>query len=155
MKRIKALNGYTIMKATERDEARYNVTAGRYYIYFSSDLRDYGLSNSDPDWEEDSLEIALEWCTSNNYATAKEIVEAITTAATFEEIAHIEKLLDAGIPAEEIDAIEAVSVIEECGLFYVHIESRFEEEDHGPYFTRYAAEQAADNYKKHQEENTL
>lgn len=46
MKKIKALNGYTIYQATKRDENKYNVTEGYFYIYFSSDIRDYGLTNS-------------------------------------------------------------------------------------------------------------
>lgn len=103
MERIKALNGYTIMRATARDVKKYNVTEGNYYIYFSSDLRDYGLANSDADWETDSLVTALEWCVSTNYAAAKEIAESRSTAASFEEIEEIESQLDAGMTAEEIE----------------------------------------------------
>lgn len=103
MERVKGINGYTIMRATARDVKKYNVTEGTFYIYFSSDLRDYGLANSDPDWECDSLVTALEWCVSSNYATAKEIAESRTTAASFEEIAEIEKQLDAGMSPDEIE----------------------------------------------------
>lgn len=149
MKRIKSINGYTIYQATERDEQKYNVTADTYYIYFSSDIRDYGLSYSEPDWEADTIENALDWCTSSNYAIAKEIAEANTTAATFEEIEAIERKLDAGISAEEIQEEEAdqVNVIEENGLFFVHVENSRDYFDHGPYFTHQAAQQAAENYK--------
>jgi hypothetical protein len=106
MKRIEAMNGYTIMQATARDVNKYNVEEGMFYIYFSSDLREYGLSMSDPDWECDSIEVAREWCSGTNFAIAREIVEARSTAASFEEIEEIEKLLDAGMSADEIEEIE-------------------------------------------------
>jgi hypothetical protein len=154
MKRIEALNGYTIMQATARDVNKYNVEEGMFYIYFSSDLRDYGLAFSYADWECDSLEVAREWCSGTNFALAREIVEASTTAASFEEIERVEKMLDAGIAAEEIENEEIVSVIEENGMFYVHIENRFEEINHGPYFTRAGAKLAAENYKKNPGGNT-
>lgn len=102
MKKIKAINGYTIYEATKRDENKYNVEEGYFYIYFSSDIRDYGISNSYWDWEAGSIEEATEWATGSNYAIAKEIVEETTTAATFEEIEEVEALLNAGLSVEEI-----------------------------------------------------
>ena len=151
MKRIKAINGYTIYQATARDAKNSNMTEGTFYIYFSSDIRDYGLSNSDLDWEADTIETAIEWCTSSNYAMAKEIVESRTTAAAYDEIAEVEKQLDGGASVDEIEAAlddaESVDVIEDNGLYYVHIEDSdgfwF---DHGPYFNRHGAEIAAANY---------
>lgn len=148
MKRIQSINGYTIMEATRRDVDRYNMEEGVFYIFFSSDLRDYGLGNSYPEWECDSVEVAREWCSGTNYAVAREIAENSSTAASFEEIERIEKLLDAGISAEEIEDAETVNVIEENGLFYVHIENRFEDFKHGPYFNHAGAAQAAENYKR-------
>lgn len=94
MKKIKALNGYTIYEATKRDENKYNVTEGYFYIYFSSDIRDYGISNSEWDFEAGSIEEAEAICNGSNYAKAKEIVEATTTTATYEEIEEVEKILD-------------------------------------------------------------
>lgn len=96
MKRIKSINGYSIYQAvTKRDEENYNCQIGNYNIYFSSDIRDYGLSYSDPNWDDiDSLEIAMELC-DDNYARAKEIAEAASTCVTFEEIEEIERKLDA------------------------------------------------------------
>ena len=155
MKRIKAVNGYTIYQATARDVEKYNVTADTYYIYFSSDIRDYGLAYSDPDWEADTLENAIEFCDASNYAIAKEIVEARTTAASFEEIVEVEKQLDAGISADEIcdgndddSDSEDVYVITESGLFYVRIDNNGLFTDHGPYFNLAGAEMAAENYKR-------
>lgn len=104
MKRIKAINGYTIYEATANDEKKYNVEAGYFYLYFSSDIRDYGISCCDPDYEAGSLEEAVSFATGTNYAAAKEYVEEATTAATFEEIAEVEKQLDAGATLEEINA---------------------------------------------------
>ena len=96
MKRIKSINGYSIYQATsKRDEENYRCNIGNYNIYFSSDIRDYGLSYSDANWEDiDSLEVAIELC-GDNYARAKEIVESMYTSATAEEIEAVEKNLDA------------------------------------------------------------
>lgn len=112
MKRIKAVNGYTIYQATARDEEKYNVEAGYFYLYFSSDIRDYGISCCDPDYEAGSLEEAESFATGTNYAIAKEYVEENTTAATFEEIAAIEKQLDSGATLEEIEEAENMSAAE-------------------------------------------
>lgn len=103
MKRIKAVNGYTIYQATARDAANRNVEEGYFYLFFSSDIRDYGLSNSDWDWEAGSIEEAEAFATGTNYAVAKEIVEETTTAASFEEIAEVEAKLDSGMTREEIE----------------------------------------------------
>lgn len=103
MKRIKSINGYTIYQASARDVSKYNVTEGYFYLYFSSDIRDYGLSNCDWDWEAGSIEEAEAFATGTNYAIAKEIVEETTTAASFEEIQEIEAKLDSGISREEIE----------------------------------------------------
>ena len=94
MKRIKALNGYTIYQATKRDENKHNVTEGYFYIYFSSDIRDYGLTNTYYDFEVGSIEEAEDFCNGSNYAKAKEIVEKTTTCATYEEIEEVEKILN-------------------------------------------------------------
>ena len=101
MKKIKSLNGYTIFEATLKDEEKYNVVCGCFYLYFSSDIRDFGISNCEWDWEAGSIEEATEWATGSNYAIAKEIVEETTTAATYEEIAAIEKKLDEAIHNKE------------------------------------------------------
>lgn len=107
MKRIKAINGYTIYQATtKRDEENYNCAVGNYNVYFSSDIKDYGISNSYAEFEDvDTLETAEEYC-GGNYAIAKEYVESKTTAASFEEIAEIEKKLDNGMTIEEIEEEE-------------------------------------------------
>lgn len=107
MKRIKSINGYSIYQAvTARDEENYRCQTGNYNIYFSSDIRDYGLSYSDPNWEDiDSLDIAMELC-GDNYAKAKEIAEAASTCVTFEEIEQIERNLDAQDAKQDIIDIE-------------------------------------------------
>lgn len=107
MKRIKSINGYSIYQAvTARDEENYNCQIGNYNIYFSSDIRDYGLSYSDPNWDDiDSLEIAMELC-DDNYARAKEIAEEGSTCVSFEEIEEIERNLDAQEAKQDIVDIE-------------------------------------------------
>jgi hypothetical protein len=117
MKRIKAINGYTIYEATEKDTRKYNVEAGCFYIYFSSDIREYGLSNSYWDFEAGNIQEAIDWCSCCNYATAKEMVEATTTAASFEEIELIEEMLNAGLSQLEIEEMEE---LEDCNFVGIY-----------------------------------
>ena len=113
MKKIKAVNGYTIYQASARDASKYNVEEGYFYLYFSSDIRDYGLTNSEWDHEAGSIEEAEAFATGSNYAIAKEIVEETTTAASFEEIQEVEAKLDSGMSREEIEeAADAEPTIE-------------------------------------------
>lgn len=101
MKKAKAQNGYTVYEATEKDVEKYGVEAGRFYVYFSSDIKDYGIANSYPEFEGlDTLEEALAYC-AGNYAKAREIVERRTTCITFEEVEEVEKQLDAGLKFNE------------------------------------------------------
>ena len=105
MKRIKSMNGYAIYQAGSRDVDKYGVEDGAFYVYFSSDIRDFGISNSEPEFEGlDTLE-AAESCCTGNYAKAREIVEGRTTAASFEEIAEVEAQLDAGTIDEDGEPI--------------------------------------------------
>lgn len=106
MKRIKSVNGYTIYQATARDVTRHNVEEGYFYLYFSSDIREYGLAFSYIEFEAGSLEEAEAIATGTNYAAAREYVEASTTAATYEEVAEIEAHLDAGLTLDDIAAAE-------------------------------------------------
>ena len=103
MKRIQNMNGYAIYQASERDVKKYGYEAGSFYVYFSSDIRDFGIEYSDPEFEGiGTIEEARAYCTGN-YARAREIVESRTTAATFEEIAEVERQLDAGRIAEDLE----------------------------------------------------
>lgn len=105
MKRIKNMNGYAIYQAGARDVDKCGAEEGTFYVYFSSDIRDYGLTNSEPEFEGlDTLE-AAEGCCTGNYAKAREIVEGRTTAASFEEIAAVEAQLDAGTIDEDGEPI--------------------------------------------------
>jgi len=70
MKRIKSINGYTIYQATARDVTRHNVEEGYFYLYFSSDIRAYGLAYSYIEMEAGSLEEAEAIATGSNYAAA-------------------------------------------------------------------------------------
>lgn len=72
MKRIKSINGYTIYQATARDAARDNVEEGYFYLYFSSDIREYGRAYSYIEYEAGSLEEAEALATGSNYAAARE-----------------------------------------------------------------------------------
>lgn len=87
MKRIKAINGYTIYEATARDEKQGNGTAGEYAIFFSSDIRDYGVAYSTPEYDGiDSLEVCEELIAGDKTALAKEALEQEYTAVTMDMI---------------------------------------------------------------------
>jgi hypothetical protein len=122
MKKIKAINGYTIYQATSKDVSKYNVEEDYFYLYFSSDVRDYGLGNCDWDWEAGSIEEAEAFATGTNYAIAKEIVEQTTTAASFEEIQEVEAQLDQmtvkNLISQEIDIDCYDDVCEELGIAF-------------------------------------
>ena len=151
MKRIKSLNGYTIYQATERDAIIEALEPGYFYGYFSSDIRDYGRAYSYIEFEAATLEEAEDWARGSNYATAREYVEANTTAATFEEIEAVEKMLDQGLTADDIaaaeeaaeEAAETVHAVQINNLFYVMCPGNVL---HGAYFTLEAADTAAQNY---------
>lgn len=99
MKRIKAMNGYTIYEVTARDEKQGNGTAGEFAIYFSSDIRDYGREYSYAEYEGiGSLEEAEAICTGRdavNYAKARELCEQESTAVSFEDIEQKLKEIEA------------------------------------------------------------
>ena len=101
MKKVKSLNGYSIFEAGPRDVDKYGYEAGSFFVFFSSDIRDFGIANSSPEYDGlDTLE-AAEACCLGNYAKAREIVEGSTTAASFEEIAEVERQLDNGEIADD------------------------------------------------------
>lgn len=155
MKRIKSVNGYTIYQATARDAAQdSSLEAGYFYLYFSSDIREYGRAYSYVEMEAGSLEEAEAFATGTNYAIAREYVEANTTAAEYADIEAVEKLLDAGLTVDDIaaaeeaaaDDTEAVQAIARGALFYVHVSCNEYERFHGPYFSIEAADAGARNY---------
>lgn len=154
MKRIKSVNGYTIFQATARDAAQdSSIEAGYFYLYFSSDIRDYGRAYSYVEMEAGSLAEAEAFATGSNYAAAREYVEASSTAATYEEIAEIERQLDAGATLDDIAAAEEaaynaefVQAINNDTLYFVRVFSCDYEHLHGPYFSAIAADQGARNY---------
>lgn len=160
MKRIKAINGYTIYQATARDESKYDVCEGYFYLYFSSDIRDYGLTNCDWDMETGTIEQAEAFAASTNYAVAKEIVEETTTAASFEEIAEVEAKLDNGMSREDIESEDEED--EEDEALNQKMGERkvmslydfllfFDEDDNGQhrYVVAYSEEEATEKLAKH------
>ena len=108
MKRIKAMNGYTIYEVTERDERQGNGTAGEYAIYFSSDVREYGREYSYPEFDGvETLAQAIELIEGEgNYAKARELCEKESTAVTFEDIEEMQERLN------RLDADRAQEVLE-------------------------------------------
>ena len=106
MKKIQQVNGYAIYQATtQRDADNYNCEIGNYNIYLASDIRDYGLSNSYPEWEnEDSLAVVLARCNGSQYAVACALADELSgsTAQDMDLVMEIERRLDAG---EALNAI--------------------------------------------------
>ena len=51
MKKVKSLNGYSIFEAGPRDVDKYGYEAGSFYVFFSSDIRDFGIANSSPEYD--------------------------------------------------------------------------------------------------------
>lgn len=110
MKKIKNINGYAIYEAGERDVKKYGFAAGSFYVYFASDIRDFGLPGSTPEFEDcGSIEEAEANC-AGNFAIAKEIVEGRTTAASMGEILEVEAQLDAGADPDDIAGADCEDV---------------------------------------------
>lgn len=100
MKRIKSVNGYTIYEATSaRDEANYNCGIGHYNLYLSSDIKDFGLSNSYPDWEDiETMSEAVARANGSQFAVATAMAWELSDS-TIEDVAlrdEIERRLEAG-----------------------------------------------------------
>lgn len=150
MKRIKGINGYTIFQAGPRDVSKYGFVAGSFYVYFSSDVRDFGLLNSTPEFEDcGSIEEAEAHCTGN-FAIAKELVETQTTAAGMDEILEIEALLNDGADpndvAEHLERIEeARQIAHDLGLPFSSRLSRGDEDEPNPYV--YDASMSPEDYE--------
>lgn len=106
MKRIKAINGYTIYQATtQRDADNYNCEIGHYNLYLSADIRDFGLANSYPEYEDiEQLSHALVMANDSRYAVACELAEEISGSTTqdMDLVLEIERRLDAGEALETV-----------------------------------------------------
>lgn len=106
MKRIKTVNGYAIYQAmTKRDADNYNCEVGSFNLYLSSDIRDYGLANSYPEYENiDALASALELANGSNYAIAEALADELSdsTIQDMDLIMEIERRLDNGETVEQI-----------------------------------------------------
>ena len=106
MKRIKTVNGYAIYQAvSERDAENYSCAVGSYNLYLATDVRDYGLANSSPEFEDiDSLAAALELANGSNHAIAEALAEELggSTCIDMDLVLEIERRLDAGEDQETI-----------------------------------------------------
>lgn len=87
MKKIKALNGYTIYQYTSRDEKNGDGVNGHYAIYFSSDVREYGRELSEKEFNDvETLNEAIELCNDGGYAITREELEKEYTAVSHADI---------------------------------------------------------------------
>ena len=106
MKRIKTVNGYAIYEATSaRDEADYNCGIGHYNLYLGSDIHDFGLSNSYPDYEDiETMSEAIALANGSQFAVATAMAWELCDS-TVEDTAlrdEIERRLEAGQPMDYI-----------------------------------------------------
>ncbi len=111
MKKIRTVNGYAIYQAvSERDAENYSCAVGSYNLYLATDVRDYGLSSSYPEFEDiDSLANALEIAHASNHAIAEAMTEELggSTCVDMDLVLEIERRLDAG---EDPDSVRAALV---------------------------------------------
>ena len=116
MKRIKTVNGYAIYQATtQRDADNYNCEIGCYNLYLSSDIRDFGLSCSYPEYDNiDSLSCALELAHGSSYAVACALADELSdsTIQDMDLVLEIERRLDAGACPDDIR--NSYSVFGQC-----------------------------------------
>lgn len=108
MKKIRTVNGYAIYQATsQRDADNYACEVGNYSLYLATDIRDYGLASSYPDFENiDSLANALEIAGSSNHAIAEALAEELgaSTCVDIDLVLEIERRLDAGDQPDDVRA---------------------------------------------------
>lgn len=111
MKRIRQINGYIIYQAQNaRDYENHNCRTGNYNIYLASDVRDYGITYSTPEWEdEDSLSVVIARCNGSRYAVACALAEELSgsTAQDMDLVLEIERRLDAGQALSQVAQVLA------------------------------------------------
>lgn len=106
MKRIKTVNGFAIYQAiSKRDAENYGCEVGNFNLYLASDIRDYGLSCSYPEFENvDSMAVALEQANGSNFAVAEALADELSdsTIQDMDLVLEIERRLDDGQTVEAI-----------------------------------------------------
>lgn len=106
MRKVKQVNGYAIYQAiTDRDRDNYGCEIGNFNVYLATDIRDFGLPNSYPEWEnEDSLSVVLARCFGSSYAVACALADELSgsTAQDMDLVMEIERRLDAGDSLMEV-----------------------------------------------------
>ena len=144
MKKVKQANGYIVYQATtQRDADNYNCQVGNYNIYIAQDIRDFGLTNCYPEYEDvDSLAVALVYCNGSHYAVAVALADELSssTVQDMDLVLEIERRLDEG---------EALNTIHRCydrenDILYASISDAI---DHG--FDPYANGIDFDPYEDH------
>lgn len=116
MKRIKNVNGFAIYQAvSKRDAENYGCEIGNYNLYLATDIRDYGLSCSYPEFDDvDSLAVAMELANGSNFAVAEALADELSdsTIQDMDLVLEIERRLDEG---QTVDAIrESYDTEEQC-----------------------------------------
>lgn len=112
MKRVKAMNGFTIYQYTKRDE-RDGHKIGEYCVFYSADVREFGTTYSTPEFEDlGTLAEALENIEGNYNGAAYSILSEQTTCVDFSEVEELAARLENGgkIYEAERDAADAAGV---------------------------------------------
>ncbi len=107
MKKVKQANGYIIYRANvpAKDHENYGCRLDHYNIYLATDIKDYGLTYSDPEYQDiDTLAEALNICNASYYAIACALAEELSnsTCQDMDLVQEIEKRLEAGEALESI-----------------------------------------------------
>lgn len=153
MKRIKAMNGYTIYQMTARDEKNGEGIEGEYAVFFSSDIREYGVKYSTPEWDGiDSLQEA-EWLCNDRenvtYAKARALCEAESTCFSYEDVEEkIEELKQRGIDATAYETADELEEAMEETMNTYRITFQYSE---NTYCTNIAKAQNADDVEEYYE----
>lgn len=153
MKRIKAMNGYTIYQMTARDEKNGDGIEGEYAVFFSSDVREYGVKYSTPEWDGiDSLQEA-EWLCNDRenvtYAKARALCEAESTCFSYEDVEEkIEELKQRGIDATAYETADELEEAMEETMNTYRITFQYSE---NTYCTNIAKAQNADDVEEYYE----
>ena len=141
MKRVKNCNGYVIYEAkSQRDVDNYNCQIGNFNIYTSTGIRDFGLTNSYPEYQDiDSLAEAIAICSGSMFAVADALADelSMSTAQDMDLVLEIERRLESG---EALDTIRRC-YDSETGVLYSSISEAIDDgfdpyandDEFGPY----------------------
>lgn len=123
MKKVKQANGYIIYRANvpAKDHENYGCRLDHFNIYLATDIKDYGLTYSDPEYQDiDTLAEALNICNASYYAIACALAEELSnsTCQDMDLVQEIEKRLETG---EAVNAMSSVGPLPSRSLPWINV----------------------------------